>query len=349
MPATALATRTVTPDSLRTVVSGLFSKAGMVADDATFMGSCLVDADLRGVHSHGTRYAVNYVRSLQSGSWNPRPNIQVVRDKHATAVIDADKSGGHVVARRAMTLAIEKAKMYGTATVVVRNSTHCGAMAYYTQMAADAGCVGFASTNAGHLMAPWGGKDRIIALNPLSWAAPTNKPWSIDLDMATSVVAGSKLGMSIEKGEQIPAGWALDENGKPTTDPAAALKGVMLPVGGPKGYGMSVCLDMLTGVLSGGRFGKGLGGPGAAHFFQATDIEAFMPLDEFKSRMGELIDQIKNSALAPNSTGIFLPGEIEYNNKSARQTSGIPMTAGVMDEIEKVAGELGITDHLKDV
>src|SRR5438094_546478 len=194
MPATAYRTRTVTADSLRSVVSAIFRKAGMPEADANFMGQCLVDADLR-------------------------------------------------------------------------------------------------------------------ALNPLSWAAPTDRAWSVNLDMATSIIAGSKLGMAIEKGEKIPLGWALDENGQPTDDPAAAQKGTLLPVGGPKGYGMSVVLDVLSGVLSGATFGKGLGGPGGGHFFQATDIEAFVPLDEFKQRMGELVDQIKSSQLAPGSTGIFLPGE----------------------------------------
>lgn len=349
MPATATGTRTVTADSLRTIVAAMFGKAGMPESDARFMGRCLVDADLRGVHSHGTRYVVAYIRNLQKGQWNPTPNIRVVREKGATAVIDADRSAGHLSAHRAMQLAIEKAREHGQATVSVRNSNHCGALAYYTQMAADAGCIGFASTTAGRLMAPWGGVDKIIALNPLSWAAPTDRAWSINLDMATSVIAGSKLGMAIEKGEKIPLGWALDESGSPTEDPAAALKGTLLPVGGPKGYGMSVVLDIISGVLSGATFGKGLGGPGGGHYLQATDVEAFQPLDQFRTSMGELIDQIKTSTPAPGSSGIFLPGEIEHNNKTRREKEGIPMTAVVMDEIENVAEELGVGERWKDM
>lgn len=349
MATIASGTRTVSADSLREVVAAMFEKAGMPEADARHMGQCLVDADLRGVHSHGTRYVVNYVRALQRGAWNGRPHITVARDHHATAVIDGDRGAGHLVAHRAMQLAIEKARTYGTATVAVRNSNHCGALAYYTQMAADAGCIGFASTTAGRLMAPWGGVEKIIALNPLSWAAPTDREWSVDLDMATSVIAGSKLGMAIEKGERIPLGWALDEHGNATEDPAAALKGTLLPVGGPKGYGMSVCLDIISGVLSGATFGKALGGSGSGHFFQATDIEAFMPLAEFKALMGQLVDQIKGSQLAPGSQGIFLPGEIEWNNKTARTARGIPMTAVVMDELERVASELGVSARLSDV
>jgi LDH2 family malate/lactate/ureidoglycolate dehydrogenase len=349
MPATVTGTRTVTADSLRSVVAAMFGKAGMPQENADFMGLCLVNADLRGVHSHGTRYVVTYIRNLQKGQWNPTPNIKVVREKGGTAVIDADKSAGHLSAHRAMQLAIEKSKEHGQATVVVRNSNHCGALAYYTQMAADAGCIGFASTTAGRLMAPWGGVDKIIALNPLSWAAPTDRDWSVNLDMATSVIAGSKLGMAIEKGEKIPLGWALDENGNPTEDPAAALKGTLLPVGGPKGYGMSVVLDIISGVLSGATFGMRLGGPGGGHYLQATDVEAFQPVAEFRKSMGELIDQIKGSKPAPGSSGIFLPGEIEHNNRTMREKEGIPMTAGVMDEIEGVAKELGVGERLKDV
>jgi LDH2 family malate/lactate/ureidoglycolate dehydrogenase len=346
---TATGTITVAADNLREVVADLFVRAGMPADDAAFMGECLVDADLRGVHSHGTRHTVRYVRQLLGGEWNPRPNFQVLREKGGMVLLDGDRGAGHLIGRHAMRLAIEKARQFGIGSVSVRNSTHCGAMAYYTQMAADAGCVGFASTNAGVRMAPWGGRDPMVALNPLSWAAPTDRPWAVDLDMATSVVAGNKLLVAKERGEKIPLGWALDEHGNPTDDPDAGMRGVILPIGGPKGYGMAVCLDIITGVLSGGRFGNGLGGPGAAQLYQALEIEAFMPLDEFKARMGQLIDQLKSSRLAAGSPGIFLPGEIEYTLKQQRLQRGIPMTAVVIEGMNALAGELGVARRITAV
>lgn len=335
-------TLTVAAENLREVTTDLFVRAGMPAEDADFMGACLVDADLRGVHSHGTRYTTNYITALLDGSWNARPDMQIVHEKGATILLDADKGAGHLVGRHAMNMAITRAAEFGTATVAVRNSTHCGAMAFFTQMAADAGCIGFAATNAGVRMVPHGGADPIIALNPLSWAAPTDRGWAVDLDMATSVAAGSKLPMAKERGELIPLGWALDEQGNPTADPDAGMRGVMLPLGGAKGYGLAVCLDIITGVLSGGRFGNGLGAPGTAQHFQATDIAAFIPLDEFKTRMGQLIDQIKASRPAPGSPGVFLPGEIEYNLKQQRLDSGIPMTAAVIEGINAMTRELGI-------
>ncbi|MCC6627004.1 MAG: Ldh family oxidoreductase [Chloroflexi bacterium] len=329
----------VAADHLTGVVADLFQRAGMPAADAAFMGRCLVDADLRGVHSHGTRYVVTYVKALRSGGYNPTPNIAVVKEKGGLVLLDGDRGAGHVIGHQAMTLAIARAREFGIGSVSVRNSTHSGAKAFYTQMAADAGCVGFASTNAGIAMAPWGGVDKLVALNPLSWAAPTNKGFAVDLDMATSVVAGSKLGLAKERGEKIPFGWALDEAGNPTDDPDQAS--ILLPVGGAKGYGMAVCLDIITGVLSGGRFGAGLGSPGTAQIYQAIDIATFMPVDEFKAHMGELIDQLKSSRLAAGSTGIFLPGEIEYTTKQERLMSGIPMTPVVVDDINAMAAELG--------
>lgn len=337
--------RIVPADRLAAVTAAIFEKLGVPAEDARFLGSCLVDADLRGVHSHGTRYVSVYVNALRRNNANPRPTMRAVRDEGATAVYDADGGLGHITAARAMQIAIDKAKEYGTGTVSLRNSRHIGALAYYTQMAADAGCIGFCTTNAGIMMAPYGGRDRLIGLNPLSWAVPTNRPWSVNLDMATSVVAGSKLGMAIERGEKIPIDWALDENGQPTDDPREALKGVLLPIAGPKGYGLAVILDILAGVLSGGRFGKELGGPGSSQLYQAIDISRFMPLEEFKARMDQLIDQIKGSALAPGSKGIFLPGEIEWENKQRRLKEGIPMTGVVIDDIDRIAAELEIDDR----
>jgi LDH2 family malate/lactate/ureidoglycolate dehydrogenase len=347
MPDTHVRTLVVAPDNLRHTSAALFASAGMPADDAAFMGDCLTDADLRGVHSHGTRHVVRYVQQLLNGEWNATPQFRVLSTKGGVALLDADRGAGHLIGRHAMRLAIERAKEFGIGSVSVRNSTHCGAMAYYTQMAADAGCVGFASTNAGVRMAPWGGRDPLVALNPLSWGAPTDRPWAVDLDMATSVVAGNKLTMARERGEGIPLGWALDEHGNPTEDPDAGMRGVILPIGGAKGYGMAVCLDIITGVLSGGRFGAGLGGPGAAQIYQAIDIETFMPVAEFQARMGELIDQLKSSRLAAGSRGIFLPGEIEYNLKQERLSAGIPMTGVVIDDMNALAADRGLKERIE--
>ncbi len=327
---------------LEHLVARIYAGLGVPEADARLLGHALVDADLRGVHSHGCRWVSVYARAIRAGGVNLHPTIRTVRDDGATCLLDGDGGLGHVLAAHAMTLAIERARKHGVGVVSLRNSQHIGALAYYTQMAADAGCIGYATTNAGIAMVPPGGREKIVGLNPLSWAAPTARPWSFNLDMATSVVAGSKLGMAIERGEKIPLGWAVDADGNPTDDPRKGQEGGLLPLGGPKGYGLAVMLDIMAGVLSGGRFGRGLGMKGSAQLFQALDIEHFISLDEFKARMEELIQQIKSSALAPGSQGIFFPGEIEYNLKQDRLKNGLPLDAFVRGELRREAATLGL-------
>lgn len=334
--------RKVDPRKLEELVAGIYTGLGAPREDAAQLANALVDADLRGVHSHGCRYVPVYAKSMRNGGFNLHPNVQTVRDDGATVLLDGDRGIGHVLATKAMRLAIDRAKEHGVGVVGLRNSQHIGALAYYAQMAADAGCIGYLTTNAGIVMVPPGGKEKVVGLNPLSFAAPTRRGWAFNLDMATSVVAGSKLGMAQERGEKIPFGWAVDAEGNPTDEPKKGLEGGLLPVGGPKGYGLAIMLDIMAGVLTGGRFGRGLGMKGSAQYFQALDVERFMPLDEFTERMEELIAQIKNSALAPGSEGIFFPGEIEHNRKQDRLANGLPLDSFVRASLRDEAESLGL-------
>ena len=324
------------------LLAALYVHAGVDPEDARIGADALVDADLRGVSTHGARLIPNYLRSLHSGALNAKAALEAVRDDGATALFDAQHGIGHIAGVKAMRLAIERARSIGTCTVGVRSTGHTGAMAYYTQMAADSGCIGYANTNGGIVMIPPGGREKIIGLNPLSWAVPTDRPWAINLDMATSVVAGGKLVMAQERHEPIPLGWALDPEGNPTTDPTLGLAGGMLPLGGPKGYGLAVILDVLCGVLTGGRFGKGLGGTGSGLMLQAISIEHFQPLADFQARMRDLIDQIKATATAPGASGIYFPGELEYNLKQERLRSGIPYHTVNLAEIRQAADAAGV-------
>jgi LDH2 family malate/lactate/ureidoglycolate dehydrogenase len=252
---------------------------------------------------------------------------------------------GQVSAAVAMRLAVDRAVEGGVGIVGLRNGRHCGAMAYWAMMALPAGCIGFAATNAGLNMAPWGGKDRLVGNNPFAIAIPTSRPWPMVLDMATSVAAGGKLDMAALRGEQIPLGWALDPEGRPTQDPRAARQGTLLPVGGPKGYAMAVMLDVLSGVLTGARFGAGLGTPGSGQFYMALKVESFMPLAEFYARMDALIDQIHDSALAPGFDRIYVPGEIEHDLKVQRLASGLPIEESILAELDQAAASLGVADR----
>ena len=328
---------------LEALVTKLFQAAGMADADAAFMGECLVNADLRGVHSHGTRWAPTYVRGLRSGGSNAQAQAKVIQDRGATAIIDGDRGIGHIAAKKAMDLAIQKAKEYGSATVSIRRNGHCGAMAYYTQQAADAGCIGFAATTGGTMIAPWGGLERRVGLNPISWAAPTGHGFSFNLDMAPSVVAGSKVQMAQARGERIPLEWALDAEGNPTDDPEKAFKeGTLQPIGGPKGVGLGIAADILCAVLSGGRYGETQGERGGGQVVQAIDIEHFQPLEEFKARMDRMVDALKSAKVRPGAPGIFVPGELEYQRKQEYVRSGIPLDQPTRDALRGAAQDAGL-------
>lgn len=328
---------------LEKLVTEIFAAAGLRRDDAALMGRVLTDADLRGIHSHGTRYVATYVGALRAGHLNPTPQARIVQSRGATAVLDADRGVGHIAAVRAMELAIERAREFGIGTVSVRHNGHCGALAYYTLLAAEAGCIGFAATTGGIAMAPWGGRERRIGLNPIAWSAPTRRGWAFNLDMAPSVVAGSKLLMAMERGEKIPLGWALDADGRPTDDPEEGLRrGTLVPIGGPKGIGIAMAADILCGVLSGGKYHVNRTG-GGGQIMQAIDISFFQPLDEFLDRMERMITFVKSSALAPGAEGIFFPGEIEHNRRQERLAHGIPLDRPTRQALRQEAERAGIT------
>jgi LDH2 family malate/lactate/ureidoglycolate dehydrogenase len=334
-------------DRLTVFAEAAFAAVGVPDTDARTIADALVDADLRGVHSHGARWIPSYVATLRKGNTNSRPRVRVMVDNGSTAVLDGDRGLGHVVALAATDLAIERALEHGVGAVALRQSTHCGAMAYYTNRAAARGCVGFASTNGNANMAPTGGTSRLIGNNPLAYSFPTRRGFPFALDMATSVVAGSRLLMAIERGERIPAGWAIDGSGRPTEDPLAWREGdgLLVPIGGAKGYGLAVVLDILCGVLSGGHFGAKRGQPGSidtSQFFLVIRIDQFMPFEEFLDRMDVLIEQIKSSELAPGSPGVFLPGEMEHNHKQDRLANGIPLDGTTIEALDRLGRDLGL-------
>lgn len=334
----------VNAESLRTRVAGILERLDVPAEDAGIVAHHLVEADLRGVHSHGVIRVPTYVGQLKAGKINPRPNVEVVEDHGGQVVLDGDNGLGQLTAFRANELAIQRGKEHGIGAVALRRSTHCGAMAYYAIRARTHDLIGLAITNAGMNMNPTGGTAKIVGNNPFAMAVPTTRAWPMVLDMATSVVAGGKLDVARSKGESIPLGWARDKDGNPTTDPVAARAGSLEPLGGPKGYGMAVMLDVLAGVLSGGRFGGMLGlNPGESgmgQFFMTIDVTRFMALDQFKARMDELIDQIHQSPKAPGVNRIYVAGEIEYDLQSGRERDGVPIEESVLADLDRVEQEL---------
>ena len=332
----------VDSSKLRNCVEGILRSRGIPAADASIAAETLVEADLRGVHSHGVLRLEMYFEQMGRGEITARPNIRIANDLGARVLMDGDGAMGQVSGYRAMELAIARAGEYGIASVSLRNGRHIGAAAFYSMMAAGKGMIGITATNAGINMVPTGGTTKLVGNNPLGIAVPTNREFPMVLDVATSVAAGGKLDVAISKGQKIPFGWALDPDGAPTDDPVLAREGSLLPVGGHKGYGLAVMLDVLAGVLSGGRFGSWLGMAGSSQLFLAIEIEGLMPLSEFESRMDELIDQLHSDRPAEVGGRIYVPGEIEWELSRDRLANGIPLPISVVDMLEGYASAGGV-------
>jgi LDH2 family malate/lactate/ureidoglycolate dehydrogenase len=333
-------TATVAAITLQSWAADIFVRLGLREADATLVAETLVEADLRGVASHGVQRMKTYAQSLRSGRMVAQPKIEVVKDSGWALVVDGGGGMGQIAAQAGTRLALERAAESGHGAVSVRNSSHCGAMAYWAMQAVPQRAIGIAITNAGINMMPAGGREKLVGNNPVAYAIPTGRETPLVLDMATSVVAGGKLDIARIKGEPIPLGWALDKEGKPTTDPVAARQGALLPLGGPKGYGMALVLDIFCGVLSGGRFGKGLGQPGSSHYFEVLQIEAFTPYDDFLARMGDLVDQLHACPPAEGSSGVVLPGEIEYRLRERQLREGLELEPTLVEELNDLAHSL---------
>jgi len=295
------------------------------------------------------------MKYIDNDQVNTSGEIKVLNESPATLHIDGNNCLGAVVATKAVRRGIEKARESGAAVISIRRSNHFGTAAYYTQMIAEQGMVGIAMTNAFPHVAPLGSCQGYLGTNPISFGAPTASGKPMILDMATSVVARGKILSAAEKGEQIPIGWALDAQGNPTTDAAAALKGVLLPIAGPKGYGLSLFIDILSGVLSGAKFGGHLG-PHAVgntsrdtdvgHFFVIADISRFMPLEQFYERIKVVINDIKSLPRIEGVNEIFMPGEIEERKADLSIKEGLLLDEALITEIKGMCERFGITFDL---
>lgn len=334
---------------LRAFGEAILTRLGVPPDDAAITIESLVEADLRGVHSHGVQRLLWYAGRLESNATNPRPKVRVIESSGGTAVVNGDGGLGQVVSHHAMCLAIELAKTNGVAVVSVRDSHHFGTCAFWAQMALPHGMIGIAMTNGGPVMAPWGGLTRTTGNNPIGVAIPAGRELPIVLDMATTILAGGMLDLAARKGEKIPLGSALDSDGNPTEDPVEARKGLLLPIGGHKGYGLTIVFEALTGLLAGANFARQVPEAFAnnvrmnvGHYFQAIDIARYMPLSSFQSRVDELIQQIKSSRRAPGTDRILLPGELEHGRRAASLAHGIPLAGSVIAELQGLSDRLGI-------
>ncbi len=341
----------VMSDPLREFVTRIFEAHGMPKGEAFVVGDHLVEADLRGVYSHGVLRVEPYTNRLKAGGMNPRPNIKIVRETPGTALVNGDDGAGQVVGVRAMEIAIRKAKEVGISHVGVRMSNHFGTCAYYAQMALPHDMIGVAATVGGtNIMAPTGGITKLLGNNPFGVALPAGKERPVVLDMAQSVVARGKIAHAVKTGTPIPPTWALNKFGEPTTDPVEAYAGIVQPVGGYKGYSMSFVTMALGAILNGAAFVHGLPvfddgikpNLNVGHYLQAIDINAFMDPSEFKAKMDEAIQAMHASELARGSERIYLPGEMEWIKREERLKSGVPIAAGVWKDLVSIAEKTGV-------
>jgi LDH2 family malate/lactate/ureidoglycolate dehydrogenase len=298
---------------------------------------------MRGIDTHGVYFLKLLSDRVDVHMIRIPTELKVVREDGTTSILDGGNGLGQVAAHRAMKMSIQKARELGIGLTLVRNTNHIGILAFYTLMAAEEGMVGIVMSNSAPSMSPWGGTEPFLGTNPISIAIPGSSRSPVVLDMSSSVVARGKIRRAQRMKESIPLGWALDETGTPTTDPVAALKGTLLPIGGPKGYGLALMIDALAGLLSGSRYGpevktfhQPLGPTGIGVFTTAIDIERFMPLHQFKALMTSYVGSIKKTKKVKNISQIYLPGEIELEKEEKSITEGIELDLVVVKSLNEL-------------
>jgi LDH2 family malate/lactate/ureidoglycolate dehydrogenase len=315
----------------------------------------MAQADLQGSDGHGVTRLPQYARRIKAGGINTQPNILMVRERAGTALLDGDNGMGHLVMKHAAEIAVEKARVTGIAWVGSQFSNHAGPASLYASMALAHDMVGlyFAVGNANHLP-PWGGLDMLLSTNPIAAAIPAGEEQPIVLDMATTVAAYGKVKTKALRGEPMPEGWMIDRNGKPLTDPARADEGMLLPLGGMeagyKGYGLALIIGMLAGTLNGAAMGRQVidfnhDDSSVTNTGQAVaviDVSAFGDVDAFKSNIDHLVRDLRTSQRIPGVERIFVPGERSHETRAQRAKNGIPLGAGMMRNLDKLAAELGI-------
>jgi LDH2 family malate/lactate/ureidoglycolate dehydrogenase len=319
-------------------------------EDAREVASCLLKADLRGVESHGLVRLPVYTHRIRAGIINARPDISVRSSGTAAALVDGDNGLGPAVAARAMETAIELARAHGAGFVGVRHSNHFGAAAYYVEKAVAAACIGLAISNAPPNMAPFGGRTRFLGTNPVAIGIPAGREDPLIFDASTSVGARGKIIVAAQTGTPIPAGWAIDPEGHPTTDPHQALAGAVLPFGGPKGSAISFIIDIVCGVLTGAAFGRLLKTledlteeQNIGHTLAAVRMDVFVPEDEFRNRMDDLLAMLKASPPVAGVSRVLAPGEIERDHEVLNRARGVPLAAPIAEQLANLGNELGVS------
>jgi len=328
-----------------------FEAAGLPSADADILAGLMVEADLRGSDTHGVIRLPLYLRRLKAGGVNPRPNIRIVQERPASALVDGDNGMGHLVMRFAAMTAIEKAKAAGLAWVGARMSNHAGPAALYAMMPLAHDMIGlYLAVGSNNHLPPWGSTENLLGTNPIAIAIPAEQEPPIVLDMAPTVAAFGKVRLKMQRGEEMPVGWMIDRDGKPLTDPKRAEQGLLLPIGDYKGYGLSLIIGLLAGTLNGAAFGREVidfvkeqgKATNTGHAIVAVSVEAFAPVAAFKHQVDAAIRTMRGAERLPGVERIWLPGEQSHLKRQERAKSGIPMPKPLRDSLDAATRDLGI-------
>jgi L-2-hydroxycarboxylate dehydrogenase (NAD+) len=338
-------------ERLKQFIARALTHSGLPADDAEQVATLMAQADMQGSDGHGVIRLVPYIKRIESGGMNTKPNIRLAVDSQALGIVDGDNGMGHLVVSYAVNIAIEKAKQYGVAWVGTRNSNHAGPASLYARMPLAHGMIGlyFAVGNANH-MPPWGGMDMLLSTNPIAAAIPAHNEPDIVLDMATTVAAYGKVKAKAKRGEMMPEGWMIDREGKPLLDPTRAEEGFLLPIGGHKGYGLALIVGLLAGTLNGAAMGKEVidfnkdfeTTTNTGQSILVINVNATGRADAFKDSVDQLEQDIRNSTRLPNCDRIWLPGEQSHMRREQSAQQGIPLPTPLLNELAQLAQRLGI-------
>jgi L-2-hydroxycarboxylate dehydrogenase (NAD+) len=356
---TLLSESTVPFDRLKSFIHEAMTRLGLPDSDAMTVAALMAEADLQGSDGHGVSRLPQYARRIKAGGFNVQPNIQVVRELPATALVNGDNGMGHLVMKRCAEIAIEKARTCGIAWVNSQFSNHAGPASLYATMPLKHDMIGlyFAVGNANHLP-PWGGLDMLLSTNPIAAAIPAGDEKPIVLDMATTVAAYGKVKTKALRGETMPEGWMIDRQGKPLTDPKRADEGMLLPLGGMeagyKGYGLAMIIGLLAGTLGGAAMGRDVidfnhdddSVTNTGQAIAAINIAAFGDVAVFKASVDALVRDFRNSQRMPGVERIYVPGERSQETRANRTRDGIPLAPALLRGLDQVADDLGIAKLL---
>lgn len=338
-------TEYIAAEKLITTCAAILANEGVPVEDAEFTAQTLVEADLRGIHSHGTLRLSRYVRELQNKITNPQPQIATLEEGPAFARVDGDSGLGPLVGRYAMQTCISKARQAGSATVTAYRSRHFGAAGYYSLMAREADLIGITMTVASPRIAPTGGIKPLFGNNPIALSVPGDQDFPLLVDFAMGRTGAGRLELAATMGESIPEGLARDLDGNPTTDPQVGLKGSIVPIAEHKGYGLTLLIEILAGLLGGAPYfgvertqvDEHIRERGVGHFFMAINPARFMPLPAFKAAVAAMAAGIKSSPRGPGVDEILVPGELEYRRRNERLAHGVPLASAAVEKLRELA------------